>query len=190
MEDIFSVYVGDGTYVFCSVDVVSMFDNINMNHVVKILSMLDPRIPEGQIDMEELLNLVHLDFEFLNYFKYHDVSKNDTQYYRQVGGIPMGGNTSNAYADLYMRHYLIQCRKELELLDVKLVRKFVDDMLFFLPRCNVSKLVPTLRKVFGLDFTLSEAKDGILPFLDLKIHIEDNFLSTSWWVLSNVLYQI
>lgn len=183
IEDMYEVYSGDPAYAFCSVDVVSMFDNIRMEHVIDIISILNPAIPEGVVDIDELINLVYLDCQYFNYmrFKSPDLdSKDRIRYYRQLGGIPMGGNTSTSFSDLFMGFYLGMCKAKLKTIGVKFTRKYVDDILIYVPISNMNLLIEILQGTTGLDFTLEKSVNGVLSYLDIMIYDIDGVLTTSW----------
>lgn len=58
----------------------------------------------------------------------------------------MGGNTSNIYADVYMSYKLSLIRHKLIQFGVKLIRKYVDDFLIYMPRANIRKVVSLLEE--------------------------------------------
>lgn len=141
IEELYSIYSGDPAYGFCSLDVVSMFDNIDMASVISSVKQLDPIYSGGRINIAKLVELIELDCGLLDYFRYTSplpsvssvdapaTSSSRHRYYRQIRGIPMGGNTSSLYADLVMSRLIAQCRALLQSIGVIYIRKYVDDFL-------------------------------------------------------------
>lgn len=70
IADIYQVYDGNIGYCFCSIDVVSMFDNIPMKKVIKVMQNLGNQISNGYVNMDTLLSLVNMDVNIFDYFKY------------------------------------------------------------------------------------------------------------------------
>lgn len=171
-EEILEVYDDDSSYGFCSLDVVKMFDNIPMDKLYKIILTMGMRFNGGAVNAEALVELMRLDCELLDFLKFSSPRKSgdkSVKFYHQRKGIPMGGNTSSIYADLFMSFCMSKIKFQLDALGVKLTRKYVDDFLFYLPKKNFKKLSLPMEEATGLDFTLEEPLDGVLPFLDLQI---------------------
>lgn len=182
IEDIYSIYNSNPSYGFCSIDVVSMFDAISMPKVLHILSQLGMNFKDGIININMLLDLVKLDCNLLDYFKYVSPTSPASlpRYICQRQGIFMGGNTSTLYADLFMSFYIAKMKFRLNNLGVLLIRKYVDDLLLYMPKVNFPKVVALFHEVTGLDYTLETPVNGCLPYLDLMILDLNGKLSTTW----------
>lgn len=90
----------------------------------------------------------------------------------------MGGNTSTIYADLYMSYCISRVKDQLDALEVKLMRKYVDDFLFYLPKAN--RVLSLMERATKLKFTIELPVNGVLPFLDLQLVEVDNELRLRW----------
>lgn len=81
---------------------------------------------------------IDLVFLFILYFLYRYGSsaegENPDRYFHQRMGIPMGGNTSYIYADLYMRYHIGRVMPRLRKMGLLLIKKYVDDFLCYAPR--------------------------------------------------------
>lgn len=161
-EEILHVYDGDPSYGFCSIDAVKMFDNIPMGEVYKIIYQLGTRFCAGMVNAKSLVGLMKLDCEFPDYLKFKSPRRGvkETQYFHQRKGISMGGNTSTAYADLYMSYALAKAKGSFDSLGVKLMRKYVDDFLFYLPKANYDALLVLMERITCLKYTIEVPKDG------------------------------
>lgn len=104
------------------------------------------------------------------------------RYFRQKKGVPMGGNTSNIYADMYMSYRISLIRSKLKGLGVFLIRKYVDDFLLYLPRANIKRVLKLLEQGTRLAYTVEcpNAK-GELAYLDLLIVDFGQKLTTRWY---------
>lgn len=94
----------------------------------------------------------------------------------------MGGNTSTIYADIFISYKLSLIRGKLEKLGVRLIKKYVDDFIMYMPRKNVSKVLGLLRSITGLQFTVEYPNcKGELPYLDLMVVNNSGQLITRWY---------
>lgn len=193
MEDILRVHEVNSAKVFFSLDVERMFDNIPMEGPMVIVSdHLNLEFSEervngvdsfGRVNRRVLLSLIQMDTALFDFFKYVSPrlsKRSEVSYYRQRKGIPMGGNTSSIYADLYMGFYLAQMDAELKGLGVTLNRKYVDDLLFYGPLENIPAVISLLRKYTKLDYTLDLPEGGVLAYLDLQILDIGDSVSIKW----------
>lgn len=186
INDLYLVYRGDPEYGFCSLDVVSMFDRLSMDLVKKAIFLLDMRIgKECVVSRSRLLELVDVDAKILNVFRYVSptIPSSPATYVHQCKGIFMGGNTSTAYADIYMSVCVSHMQAELESLGVLLLRKYVDDFLLYLPKRNFAAVLELFQRVTQLDFTIEEPVNGRLPYLDVMLNDVAGELTTTWYVL-------
>lgn len=157
VEEIYSVYDGNPEYCFCSIDVVRMFDCIPMKGVIEILGHLETRMESGFVNIKALTELISMDVNLFDYFKYVSPlgpRRQPIKYYHQRIGIPMGGNTSSIYADLYMSFHLSKMGDLLTKYGIKLIKKYVDDYLIYLPRKMLPKFIADYTILTKLDFTM------------------------------------
>lgn len=186
INDIYKVYTGDAEMCFFSADIVSMFDRICMKETVNILKNdFGCHIPGGYINVERLLELISLDTDLFDSFRFFEptITKDrKPRYFHQRIGIPMGGNTSNVYADLYVSFCLSRISSKLKQLGVLLIRKYVDDLLFYGPKKNVKAILVLLKQCTKLDFTCEMPVKGVLPYLDVTLNDVRGELRTSWYV--------
>lgn len=93
----------------------------------------------------------------------------------------MGGNTSTIYADIYISYKLSLIRGRLERLGVRLMGKYVDDFILYMPRKNALKVLALLTSITGLQFTVEYPNyKEELPYLDLLV-ATNNQLTTPWY---------
>lgn len=160
-----------------------MFDNLSMDFVKNVISSMNLCVENNcVISLKRLLDLINLDSNLFDLFHYKSPTfpPSPPRYYHQRKGIFMGGNTSSIYADLYMNYCVVQMKKELAELDVKIVRKYVDDFLLYLPKRNFEAVLELFKAKTSLDFTLEAPIDGHLPYLDVLIKDRNGILTTQW----------
>lgn len=170
-----------------------MFDSIPMDKVVYIIHTFlgmsfnhickDTRRISAMVNEKLLLELIRLDcdeFDFFRCLSPRTFQGTKPRYFHQRKGIPMGGNTSNVYADLYMSFCISRVRKELTSLGVKLMRKYTDDLLLYAPISSVERIVHLFKDITSLDFTVELPSEGKLPYLDLMIVNDGDRMSTTW----------
>ena len=182
IEEAHSVYRPNSNYIFMSFDVVSMFDNIEMREILRILPHLSNKCPNGYVNMDALHSLIELESKMFSYMRYQScISPMVDEYYQQLSGIPMGGNTSSHYADLFMTFRLSSCMKKFQELGVLLLRKYVDDLLLYVPHDKVSAVLTVLKCATGLDFTSELPVSGVLNYLDVSFLDIGTSLRTRWF---------
>lgn len=150
-------------YGFFTIDVINMFDNISMEQVINIIKLLANDSLPYNIDNALLEDLIVAESARLNYIKYED------HFWKQIKGIPMGGNTSSVYANLFMDHHIKKCRQIMDNLGVILIKKYVDDILIYMPINNIMDLVHTLSNSTRLGFEITKPVNNTTVFLDIAI---------------------
>lgn len=68
-----------------------------------------------------------------------------------------------------MSYCVSQIKDKLDALGVKLMKKYVDDYLFYQPKSNFDRLLTLMEEATKLEYTIELPIEGVLPFLDLKI---------------------
>lgn len=182
-EELFAVYDPDSTDVFYSMDVVSLFDKVPLDLLCLTIEKLGAAVDRGFIDHVCLMELVSLDLYHLNLFSFrlNGVAKSKKMFYEQVNGIPMGGNTSTVYADIYLSYHLSMLGDLRVRYGIKFIRKYVDDFLVYGSRGSISRFISDYSALTKLAFTVEHMVDGRLPFLDMVLVVQDRMLTTSWY---------
>lgn len=192
MEDLFASYVPNSENIFFSIDVKSMFDEIPVRGVKEIVKhRLHPHFKHEDLKKKEtdysinsniLCELISLDSDLFDYFRYISPASHNSQplYYRQRKGIPMGGNTSNLYADLYMSYHISRVSAALKELGVLLIRKYIDDFLLYAPQRNVDAIMEVIRKQTRLEYTCELPENGTIPYLDVLVRDHGDHITTTW----------
>jgi hypothetical protein len=160
-----------------SLDIESMFFEIPRKTLLIII--------RDKIESSEFMNSIEFqnknkispdDFiKLVSLYLSSTVLKEGEEYFRQEVGVPIGSKAAPVLSDLYMEYVDVEVKKELDGRGAtnKIV-KFVDDFLN-LEVDEESVSVDDLKKVFtmkggGLKFTTENACNGIIQFLDRKIH--------------------
>lgn len=134
-----------------------------MKGVIEILGYLGTRMESGFVNIKALIELISMDVNLFDYFKFISplgTPKSSIRYYHQRLGIPMGGNTSSIYADLYMSYHLSKMGDLLDKYGIKLIRKYVDDYLLYLPRNLLPRFIADYSNLTNLEFTMDYPKEN------------------------------
>lgn len=194
LDEVLAVYRPLGDYVFFSIDVVSMFNVISMDDVCDILAKhVDKRFSlafqgygefAAEVNPIVLQDFISLDCDVFSYFRFLTPllckRQQQVRFFMQRMGIPMGGNTSNLYADLYMGFHLGVIMNELRSMGVLLVKKYVDDLLMYAPASRVNEIVALISASTKLEYTIELPVDGCLPYLDVLLVDQGGQLTTTW----------
>ena len=148
-----------------SLDVTSLFTNVPTDEVISFLGRrfdaLEISLP---VPKKEFLELIRLCVNN-NFFQFKD------QFFRQKFGISMGSPLSPVLANLYMEYFEAELLPTLAQQPLLWLR-YVDDVLLFWPDeldfeaffRDINGLVPSIK------FTTEWEADGMIPFLDTKVH--------------------
>jgi hypothetical protein len=111
-----------------------------------------------------------------SYFLYKD------NFYKVKIGVPMGASSSVPISSMVMNILLRFVLKKLPF-EVPLCFRFVDDLLLGVPADHVETTLQIFNSYNSwIKFTVEIEKDGVLPFLDMEVHRDDNGnLSTIWY---------
>ena len=102
-------------------------------------------------------------------------------YYRQKDGLAMGSPPAQPLANGWMNSHDDKIRD-----DVKLYSRYIDDIIRSISKNNVeSKLLQINKLQTSLSFTIETEKEGMIPFLDMKIIRNACKLSSTWYCKSN-----
>ncbi|BES90909.1 ankyrin 2,3 unc44 [Nesidiocoris tenuis] len=158
-----------------SFDVVSLFTNVPLDIVVYLVQRHWSLIEEHTLmPLETFLDLLDLTC-MRGYFQHGD------QFVRQVAGVAMGGVLSSEVAGLVMVDLLNWVIPQLPF-QLRLVKKYVDDLFLVLPRAHVDEALALFNDYHGrLRFTCEREVDGRLPFLDLLLVRDGSGLVSLDW---------
>lgn len=162
--------------VLVSFDVVSLFTNIPVQLCTKIIEREWDRLKSyTDIPMKKFLEMLKFCIEDNNYFSFNG------NLHRQVYGTPMGSPLSPILADIVMEDLLDNVLKELDF-DVKLLVKYVDDLLVMLPEEKLGLVHQLMNRYHEkIQFTVEKEENGNLPYLDIRIVINNGELLTDWY---------
>ena len=122
-----------------------------------------------------LISIILHCFE-LNYFTFHN------RIYLQIDGMSIGNPASPTIANLVM-NYVIKRAVELLKFDISLVTLYVDDLLFLIPKNTEREILEIFNSInVNIQFTMECEKDGVLPYLDIKIIRRAESIITDWYV--------
>lgn len=164
-------------YQFASLDVSSLFTNISVPIVTKIIAdRFDELKAYTSIPKKRFLELLRLCLG-RGYFQFNK------EFYLQLFGCPMGSPIAPILADIYLEYILDKKLPTLPF-SVPFIYKFVDDIITAIP----SNQQETMIEIFNdfhprLVFTTElEKPDGSIPFLDiLLLHQPNGKIVTKWW---------
>lgn len=165
-------------YIILSLDVVSLFTNIDSNLV---LELLDKRWIEIKNNSGTNLNKI----------QYIDAMKlvlNNCEFtfnqktYRQLFGSPMGSPTSPAVAELVMEFVETSVLSSLDFAP-RFFYRYVDDIITAIPADKIDTFFEAFNTFDNnIKFTIELEKEKNLAFLDLLVlHNNDGSLLTDWF---------
>lgn len=161
---------------------VSLFDKIPLPNLCEAIRSLDPTIEHGFLDMDVLLELVHMDLYQFNVFTFAPNVGGRKLCFEQLNGIPMGGNTSTLYAHIYLGYSLSLLGNLKDKYGITFIRKYVDDFLVYGPMWSVKHFMSDFTRVSSLNFTVEHADaQGDLSYLDMRIRVHQHELLTRWY---------
>lgn len=163
-------------HALVSFDVVSLFTNIPKELMIRSILHRWPDISRGtRINLDLFLEMVELCINN-SYFCFRG------KFYQQTFGTAMGSPLSPILADYVMEDLLESVTKKLKF-NVRVLKKYVDDLFLVLPQTEVQNTLETFNQYdHHLQFTIEMEKDGTLPFLDtLVIRHDDQSATTKWY---------
>ncbi|XP_044597166.1 uncharacterized protein LOC123273721 [Cotesia glomerata] len=163
-------------FVLISLDVVSLFTNIQQNLVIELVEENWTEI-SGVLKCEKrfLLDLIECSFD-TSFFVFKK------KVYLQVDGTSMGCPSSSALANLVMSYILKRILNKLPF-PVPFLKLYVDDTLLAVPETEVDRVLSFFNKEqHKIQFTMEREVEGKIAFLDvLVLRSDDGFLRTSWF---------
>lgn len=160
-----------------SLDVVSLFTNIPLDlaieSVMKRWNSIKKYTKIPKKDFEELLKFCIMDNNFFIY---------DDKYYKQTFGLAMGNNLSPILAHFVLEDLLLECTDKINY-DIKLLRKYVDDLIILIPRDILMKLLKLMNDYHPrLKFTVeNEDENRSINYLDMSLKIVNDKIRTKWY---------
>jgi hypothetical protein len=163
-------------YILISLDVTALFDSISPQLARKvILEEWDTIKKYTDIPKGLFMDMFDLCLEN-SYF----LCKG--KFYKVKIGVPMGASSSVPISSIVMNVLLRYVLNKLPF-EVPFCYRFVDDLLLAIPADQVETTVDTFNSYNGfIKFTVELEKNGVLPFLDMEIHRNENgSLTTTWY---------
>lgn len=163
--------------IMISCDVISMFTNIPIDHVLKLV--------EKRSDV--LLSRFHIGFElFSEIFNFLlrecAVFTCNGRFFKQRDSLAMGSPLSPILAKILMNDVMSYTLPKM-IFEPKIVALYVDDSFWLLKRKQVNLLHAVLNTYHPrIKFTVEEENNNKLNFLNMTIHRVDNELLTNWFV--------
>lgn len=169
----------DDTEIMVSFDVVSLFTNIPTHLAIKtIMGKWDELKQHTNIPKTKFLKMLQFCLTDNNYFTY------DNNIYTQTYGMPMGNPLSPTVADIVLDELIDQALSDLTKIGikVKLMTKYVDDILAIIEKKDIHTILDTLNKQHNkLKFTVEMENQRTIPYLDIQLHISNNKFITDWY---------
>jgi hypothetical protein len=163
-------------YRLISLDVTALFDSITPRMASKAVSEEWDKIKDHTTIPKSLfIEMVELCLEN-NYCQYRG------KFYKVLVGVPMGASSSVPISSIIMNLLLRNVLGKLPF-EVPFCFRFVDDLLLAIPADQIDTTLRTFNDYNPrLSFTVEVEKDGVLPFLDMEVHRDDEGnLSTKWY---------
>jgi hypothetical protein len=163
-------------YRLISLDVAALFDSITPRMASKAVNEEWDKIKEHtNISKGLFIEMVELCLEN-NYCQYRGM------FYKVLVGVPMGASSSVPISSIIMNLLLRNVLGKLPF-EVPFCFRFVDDLLLAIPADQIDETLRIFNRYNPrLAFTLEMENDGVLPFLDMEVHRdEDGNLSTTWY---------
>lgn len=159
-----------------SLDATSLYTNIVKYLCIKAIEKRWMMINQHTfLSKEQFIDAIKLIIEE-SYFKYGD------EFYLQVCGIAMGNAISGFLADLVMEDLEVYILNKLPFI-VPFYRRFVDDILAFVPEDKIDDMLSEFNKYHPkLKFTIEQERDNSINFLDMTL-TRDKYgnITTTWY---------
>ncbi len=165
-------------YIQLSLDVVSLFTNIDSALVIRLVSLNWKKIKNNsktKITKKQFMEALNLVLNNCQFIFNHKI-------YNQRFGSPMGSPISPVIADFVMEYIEEFVLKNLDF-DILFYFRFVDDSAACLHTDNVDKFLDAFNNANNyLKFTLELEVNKSLSFLDMKIiRTDEGEIKTDWY---------
>lgn len=152
-------------------DIKEMFNTINTDILMEII---ERHIDQRKYNKDTIMDMVKYDIKEANWIL------NDGILYKQNKGIPMGSPTSTIYAKIYTDYFIMINKKELERNGLRILRKYVDDILIIHKKGCEEEIRSILEKEMMLGIKM-EDKGIDVDYLDITILTQSNgSIETKW----------
>jgi hypothetical protein len=153
-----------------SFDVISLYSSIPYDLAIVVCTEYITKVPDFEKSSNMKINhfLDLLDFCLRNtYFIYKDY------FYLQIKGLPMGAAISVTIANMVMEYLEIKVFSADPSLDVKFLKRYIDDILCACRRELITRLLESLNSFHkDIQFTVEHQIDDSIPYLDTMISKE------------------
>lgn len=163
-------------YTIVSFDVVSLFTNLPLTEIINSIKKHWTKISENcSLNLDSFLEILNFIFDS-NILIFRD------KYYKQIFGTPMGSSISPILCSFVLDDLIESSLNQIPY-EIPFVKRFVDDLILAVPAGQTNDILAVFNNYSShLQFTYESETNGILPFLDMKVHrTSDNKLSTSWY---------
>jgi len=167
----------DNNDIILSLDIVSLFTNIPLDYLIKILSKKWNEIePHTSIKCKNTFLKV---IKFIcnnNYFLFNK------QVYRQLNGTPMGSSISINLSGIVINSLLNEVIPNYNN-EIKLISKYVDDLLLIVNKSKSNEIINKLNSLNKkIQFTSELENNNKIDYLDITIiKNKDGKLETKWY---------
>lgn len=163
-------------YKLISLDAVSLFTNISLDLIIKIIQSEWNRILQvTNIEMSLFISIIKFLFDS-SYFVFHQ------SFFSQIFGCAMGNTISPILAQIVMTVLLNFCVPLLSF-RTPIVYQYVDDLLLSIPEDMTAETL-TIFNSFDphINFTVEEETENSVPFLDTRVmRCEGNQIKLDWY---------
>lgn len=163
-------------YKLISSDAVSLFTNISMDLVIKIIQSEWNRIHQiTNIEMPLFVSIIKFLFDS-SYFTFRG------SFFSQIFGCAMGNEISSILAQLVMTTLLNHCIPSLPF-HTPIIYQYVDDLLLAIPE-DMTSVTLTIFNNFDphIKFTVEEETNNGVPFLNTRVvRCADNIIKLDWY---------
>lgn len=162
-------------YIIISLDVKSLYTNVNLNLVLEAINKRWLEISEhtklSKSEFLELLNFLFSEF----YLRYNDT------YYAQISGLPMGLPLSAPLANLVMEDLEDNVIQKLQF-QVPFYKRYIDDIIMAIPNNKINETLNLFNSYNpNLQFTVEIEINNTISFLDILLKRDSNNIIKIEW---------
>lgn len=165
--------------ILISYDAISLFTNISTTLAIRIIMRRwDLLRTHTTMSKSQFLKILEFCLIENNYFNFN------SKLYHQSFGMPMGNPLSPTIADIVLDDLLEASNKRLEEegVKIKMIHKYVDDMVAIVRKDDNPKIMRILNEYHPkLKFTYETEIHQKLPFLDVMIQNKEGKLILNWY---------
>lgn len=168
-------------YVLISLDVISLYTNIPVKLVTKLIEKNWKDIKKyTDLPMTEIVGAIELTLNSTYFLQGNNL-------FKQIDGCAMGSSMSSAVAQLVMEDLEITTLAKLKF-QIPFFYRFVDDCIMAVPADQVNNVVNEFNKYHKkLQFTVETEINKQINFLDLTLFQTNNTIKTKWYTKSRYL---